>query len=195
MVRFRKSWIGLGAALVLVAIGCVDPEQDHRPAEVAAATTQQVSKGKIQIGGDAPALKVSKWIKGEPVNGFQKGQTYVVELWATWCPPCREWIPHITKLAKAHPEVTFIGVSILEKDQKDVRPFVEQMGAKMDYHVAIDLQSSPTEVVGYMAKNWLGECGQDGIPYSFIIDKNGKVAWMGFPWELESALMSVLSKP
>jgi len=50
------------------------------------------------------------------VKGFDKDKTYVVEFWATWCGPCKATIPHLTKLQKEHPDVTFIGVSVFEND-------------------------------------------------------------------------------
>ena len=94
--------------------------------------------GGLSIGDPAPALTVSKWVKGEKVDKLEKGQLYVVEFWATWCGPCRTSIPHLTELQKKNPKVTFIGVSILESDQKEVEPFVKEMGDKMDYRVAMD---------------------------------------------------------
>ena len=67
------------------------------------------------------------------------GKNYVVEFWATWCGPCKASIPHLTELQKKNPSVTFIGVSVWEPDQDKVKPFVEEMGDKMAYRVAIDL--------------------------------------------------------
>ncbi|MEO8884533.1 MAG: hypothetical protein ABI367_00625, partial [Mucilaginibacter sp.] len=36
------------------------------------------------IGDDVPQLRVKKWLKGTPVEEFEKGKVYVVEFWATW---------------------------------------------------------------------------------------------------------------
>jgi thiol-disulfide isomerase/thioredoxin len=54
----------------------------------------------LSIGSPAPKLNVSAWAKGTPVKGFDNGQVYVVEFWATWCGPCKTSIPHITEMAK-----------------------------------------------------------------------------------------------
>lgn len=149
----------------------------------------------LSIGMPAPSINVSKWVKGAPVKELKKGNLYVVEFWATWCGPCRESIPHLTQLAKKFKDkVTFVGVSVFEKDQALVKPFVKQMGEKMDYHVAMDLQSSPTaRDSGFMAKNWMEAAGQDSIPTAFVIDKERNVAWIGHPMMLDGVLEKVVA--
>jgi thiol-disulfide isomerase/thioredoxin len=101
----------------------------------------------LNVGDPAPALPVAKWVKGQPVKQFEKGKVYVVEFWATWCGPCRQTIPHLTKLAEKYKDkVTVIGVSVWERaDEEDpnahiqrVEKFVQDMGDKMNYVVAVD---------------------------------------------------------
>ncbi|MDV7394027.1 TlpA disulfide reductase family protein, partial [Arthrospira platensis SPKY1] len=89
------------------------------------------------LGGAAPALNVSEFIKGD-VADVTDGGIYVVEFWATWCPPCRASIPHLTELQKKFKDkgVTFIGIS--QEDSAEVKPFVESMGDAMQYTVAVD---------------------------------------------------------
>jgi thiol-disulfide isomerase/thioredoxin len=160
-----------------------------------AAAAISFGQGTLAIGDTAPKLAVSKWVKGTPVKEFEKGKLYVVEFWATWCGPCKTSIPHLTDLAKKYKDkVSFIGVSVWESDQKEVAPFVKQMGDKMAYNVAMDkLPDAATDPsTGAMAKSWMTAAGQNGIPAAFIIDREGKVAWIGHPMEMEATLAKVV---
>ena len=135
----------------------------------------------LSVGSPAPQLQVAKWIKGSPVAKLEASRLYVVEFWATWCPPCRRSIPHLTELAKKYEgKVQIIGVSVSERESNPearlakVSEFVKTMGDKMSYLVAADTAQ------GFMSKNWMEAAGQNGIPASFIV-KEGKIAWIGHP--------------
>src|SRR5881227_3791659 len=100
---------------------------------VLALATAARADGPLSVGDPAPKLQVKEFVKGDPVKDLEKGKVYVVEFWATWCGPCRVSIPHLTELGKKHKDVTIIGVSIAEQDFAKVKPFVEEMGDKIDY--------------------------------------------------------------
>lgn len=143
-----------------------------------------VADGALTVGSPAPAIKVATWVKGKPVKSFKKGSVYVVEYWATWCGPCKQSIPHLTELAKKYKgKATFIGVDVWEEqnptDQaainKKVAQFVKDFGDKMDYNVAVD------DIKGAMAQTWMAAAEQRGIPTAFVVDQNGKIAWIGHP--------------
>jgi thiol-disulfide isomerase/thioredoxin len=139
----------------------------------------------LKAGDPAPKLSISKFVKGEPVEKFEKGKIYVVEFWATWCPPCRESIPHLTQLQKANADVIFTGVDVGE-DEGTVSPFVTKMGDKMDYRVAVDDG-------GATNKAYMDAAGQEGIPTAFIIDKDSNIAWIGHPMAMEPILKKVVA--
>src|SRR5579862_5518857 len=139
----------------------------------------------LSVGLPPPSLEVAKWYKGEPVTGFDSNKTYVVEFWATWCGPCRESIPHLTELAKANKDVTFIGVSIWEDENgTNISKFVKDMGDKMDYHVGYSSNKDG------MAKTWMAAAGQNGIPTAFVV-KNDEIKWIGHPMELGEPLSQI----
>ena len=139
-------------------------------------------------------MEVKSFVKGEPVKAFEPGKSYVVEFWATWCGPCKTSIPHLTELQKKHPEATFIGVSVFERDPAGVEPFVKEMGDKMAYRVAMDAVPTGKESgEGAMARTWMEAAKQDGIPTAFIVNKEGKIAWIGHPMEMETPLAKVIA--
>jgi thiol-disulfide isomerase/thioredoxin len=159
-----------------------------------ALTGIAASAKRLSVGDPAPRLTVKKFVKGVPVTKFERGKLYVVEFWATWCGPCKMSIPHLTELQKKYKEVTFIGVSIFEQSQQGVAPFVAQMGAKMDYRVAMDsVPAGKGGDKGLMAVNWMEASGQTGIPTAFIVDKEGRIAWLGHPMTMEGTLARVVA--
>lgn len=154
---------------------------------------KSVNGQTLTVGMPAPKLKVESWLKGTPVTQLDTGKIYVVEFWATWCMPCRAMIPRLTELqAKYKDKVTIIGVSVLEKNPDYVPVFVESMGDKMNYHVAKDDRSQADTPSGYMAINWLTAAGAPGIPWAFIIDKSGKIAFEGNSADIDAPLEKVL---
>jgi thiol-disulfide isomerase/thioredoxin len=94
----------------------------------------------------------------------------VVEFWATWCPPCRKSIPHLTALQKKYKDkdVTIVGVST--EPVGTVAPFVEEKGDKMGYTVAVDKDNKTS-------KAYMEAFDIRGIPHAFIIDREGRIAW------------------
>ncbi len=151
-----------------------------------------MNKPELWIGSSAPELSIAKFIKGDSVNGFEDGQVYVVEFWATWCGPCIAAFPHLTQLQSDHGEdVQFIGVNIWEREKgaermEKVEKFVHKQGERMGYTVAIEDGSS-------MSDNWMRPAGQGGIPAAFIVDGNGDIAWIGHPAEIDEPLEAVVS--
>lgn len=154
---------------------------------------QMANAQDLTLGSKAPKLEVKKFVKGEPVKGFEKGKTYVVEFWATWCGPCRATIPHLTKLQKQYKDVAFIGVAILEDDQDEVVKFVDDMADNMDYRVALDsVPEDGDSDEGAMVKGWMEPSGQSGIPAAFIVNGDGLIAWIGHPGQIDDPLEKIV---
>src|SRR5581483_10972957 len=64
------------------------------------------------------------------------------------------------------------------------------MGDKMTYRVALDDRSKDEQ--GVMATTWMKAAGQEGIPTAFVVNKQGRLAWIGFPLELNAKLFEDL---
>ncbi|QDU30575.1 Thiol-disulfide oxidoreductase ResA [Anatilimnocola aggregata] len=157
------------------------------------AAAADAPKKELLVGDPAPPLALKEFVKGEPVKEFAKGKVYVLEFWATWCGPCIKSIPHVTELQARHKEAVIIGVDVMEDADDDVKEFVKQMGKKMEYRVAIDAKDPKSEEAGIMARTWLEASYQEGIPASFIVNGDGKVAWIGHPMELDEPLAKIIA--
>jgi thiol-disulfide isomerase/thioredoxin len=152
----------------------------------------QVSAQTLGVGDPAPAIQVKEFVKGTPVSSFEKGKSYVVEFWATWCGPCKVSIPHLTELQNKYKDITFIGVSVWEQSQEGVKPFVEGMGDKMGYRVAMDqVAAGGKGNEGAMAKSWMQAAGQNGIPTAFVVNGESKIVWIGHPMTMDKPLEEI----
>ncbi|UCE60724.1 MAG: TlpA family protein disulfide reductase [Phycisphaerales bacterium] len=141
-----------------------------------------------EIGDSPPPLVISEWVKGDPVDLQREigKRVYMVEFWATWCPPCKMSVPLLTELQhKYSKDLTIIGVTAIDEQgntRKAIRRFVKRQGASMEYHVAIDKgMATWNRYMGTMA----------GIPHAFVVGREGKIMWQGSP--LDPALDGVLA--
>src|SRR5688572_28223624 len=153
------------------------------------ACCTQAGAAALNVGDAAPKLQVSKWVQGDPVKEFERDKAYVVEFWATWCGPCVVSIPHLNELHNKFKDkgLVVIGQDVWEQKQEAVVPFVKKMGDKMTYRVALDSVEGNDK--GAMASTWMEAAGQGGIPTAFVVDKQGKIAWIGHPMKLKEPLL------
>jgi thiol-disulfide isomerase/thioredoxin len=148
------------------------------------ALSLSAAAGALKLGDPAPAVKADLWLNGEPVNPAERdGETlYVVEFWATWCPPCLKSIPHLNELQAKWKDQKVVFIGITDEPEEIVRPFFEKM--KMAYHVAIDTNRATVDA--YMKDI-------PGIPHAFVVDSKGLVVWSGHPLSgLEEAIGQLL---
>src|SRR5688500_13275034 len=62
----------------------------------------------------------------------------------------------------------------------------------MGYTVAME-QTDGDQPAGKMAQTWMKAAGRNGIPCSFIIDREGKIAWIGHPMQMDRPLEQVVA--
>jgi thiol-disulfide isomerase/thioredoxin len=92
------------------------------------------------------------------------GKIVLVDLWATWCAPCRKEMPSLERLqTRFGDRITILAISEDRGGSKTVAPFVAELGLK-----AVKTYLDPTSAVGQAFK-------VDGLPTSFLIDRQGRV--------------------
>ncbi len=103
--------------------------------------------------------------KARPLGEWQ-GKIIVLNLWATWCGPCREEIPIMVRLQQKYREQGLVFIGLAMDEQGPVEKYAKEMG--INYPI----------LLGDVT---LGEFGRrlgnsnGGLPYTAIIDRSGKI--------------------
>jgi thiol-disulfide isomerase/thioredoxin len=152
---------------------------------------QKSDSSLLKVGEKAPKLMIGEWIKGKPVAEFKNGNIYVVEFWATWCPPCLAVMPHLSKIARRYKKnVTVISVNVLENPKypkSRARAIIDSMGSRVKYNVGFDDN-------GIMETEWLNRTWVPAVPSALIINEEGRIAWIGHPTDLNLPLKAITNQ-
>ena len=149
---------------------------------------QRESVSTLTIGDRAPEPKLSEILKGDTsFRKFTREKVTVLEFWATWCGPCLAGMPHLSELQRNHAGsgLTIIGVSA-EKPEV-VKEFLAspEWDGKTAYTLALDDQSRTNDA-------YMKAAGRTGIPCAFVIDRSGRIAWIGHPSKLDEPIARIL---
>lgn len=144
-----------GAALLLVVVAsCAAPER-HVPPRIGEAARPYAA---ATLEGDTISLE------------SLRGEVVLLNLWATWCTPCREETPYLQEIYEQHRDQGFriVGASMDTRNQAEaVRMFVDE------YEVTYTILHDPT-MRGMDAYQALG------LPATFLIDREGTLRWLRF---------------
>ena len=119
----------------------------------------------VKEGDQAPSFTLPLMGGGEVSLADYRGKVVVLNVWATWCGPCREEMPSMQRLYQSLKGQPFemLAVSIDTRGSQDVDPFVKKLN--LTFPVLYDTDKKVPSL--YQTT---------GVPESFIIDKNGVVA-------------------
>jgi cytochrome c biogenesis protein CcmG, thiol:disulfide interchange protein DsbE len=120
----------------------------------------------------APAVEyVATTLEGDSVSLTSlRGEVVLLNLWATWCVPCRTETPYLQSLFEEHEGAGFriVGVSLDTGNAADqVAAFVEEFG--VTYTILHDPQMRGMELYQIL-----------GLPATFLIDREGVLRWMRY---------------
>lgn len=123
--------LGVAAVLYIIVQASIKPPQPEvhtGPAPVAAGAHDVAAKLEHPADGQAPPAYAFEDASGKRVTLADfKGKVVVMNLWATWCAPCKIEMPTLAKLAKAYEgkPVEVVAVSIDKPEQKEqARSFI-----------------------------------------------------------------------
>lgn len=124
------------------------------------------------VGGERP---LDEGVPAPPVEGLRRldgslgslqlaqGRPIVVNIWATWCPPCLQELPMFATAAKSYGSaVGFYGLAV-DSNRDQMKQLVARMG--ITYDVA--------EIDGATSHAW----NATALPSTYIVDGRGRIRW------------------
>jgi thiol-disulfide isomerase/thioredoxin len=142
---------------------------------------------------DAPRTAAQSWtmLDGRRVQAADyKGKVLVLDFWATYCPPCRDEVPHLVALQKRYGAqgLNVVGLNVGgDDDRPKVPAFVREFGIQYPLGYPDEAMSSVVFA------------NDDRIPQTYVFDRNGRLVkrFIGFDEEaaagLEDAVQSALA--
>ena len=122
--------------------------------------------GRPQVGEPAPSFTLTLFDGSKVSLSDLRGQLVVLNFWASWCSPCREEAPALESVWQAHRDEGVVFVGITYKDAAGAsQAFMEEYG--ITYGNGVDTKSQISRAYGVTA-----------VPETYIIDREGKVAWL-----------------
>lgn len=133
----------------------------------ACTAESDVPRSVVKVGQPAPAY-AARVLSGPAIAlDSLRGDVVLLNVWATWCKPCRQEIPALDSLHRrfAAEGLRVIGVSIdLEGEEQRITDFAKELGATYElWHDADDNVSSTFLAIG--------------VPATFLIDRAGVLRW------------------
>jgi len=153
--------LGLGAVLVAASVYLLTRD---------ISSQSGFSTAPIKVDVSAPELTLMDTQGISRSLKEYQGQVVLVNLWATWCPPCKEEMPALQSFYDDHRDRGFVVIAINDGDpEADVLQFVK------NYRLTFPVWLDPAYIATEQAFKTLN------LPSSFVIDRNGtiRLQWVG----------------
>ena len=110
-----------------------------------------------------------------------RGKVVLVNFWATWCPPCRKEMPDLETLYERFKDKGFVILAISDEEQGKVQPFIKERS--ITYPVLLDPGRTVNDVFEV-----------EGIPKSFVYDRDGKLVAQSIDMRTQHQFMEMLGE-
>lgn len=167
----KKNMIVIALLLGLVGWGAYDTIQKNAVREARLTNSEQTTIDSsltvgINQGNLAPDFEL-KTLNGESIKlSDLRGKKVILNMWATWCPPCRAEMPDMQKFYEKYKDenVTILAVNMTtsEKNVDSIPAFLDEFG--ITFPVVLDEQNEVADIYQVVA-----------LPSSYIIDSNGVI--------------------
>lgn len=157
--------------LVSSLAGCSSPPTGNSPSVNSVASNSEPQKKNSEFPpiAEKVAQAQMKNLDGTTSKvADMKGKVLLLNMWATWCGPCRGEMPALVKMQDAHRDKGFEIIG-LNTDDGDTKEMIDKFAAEMKLNYK--LVWAPTEMQSALLK--ISNFG--GIPQSFIVDRDGKL--------------------
>lgn len=137
--------------------------------------TREQNQGSISSDGSKVDFTLPLWETGEEValSSFYGEDIIVLNLWASWCPPCRNEMPDLVRFYEDYKEegINVIGVNLstFERDELGAKEFMEEF--QVPFPTYVDQPISHVDYNGLVATLF----NVTSIPQTYIIDQNGEI--------------------
>ncbi|MFW5652932.1 MAG: redoxin domain-containing protein, partial [Planctomycetota bacterium] len=184
----RSTMTIAAAAFAMLTVAPGAMAQMDIEAGTQAREADEAEQKSLMIGDPAPEIDVEHWIKGDEVSKFKDDNIYVVEFWATWCPPCRTSMPHLSDLQQKYKDQNVHILGISDEDETTVSQFLtsDDWPEKTQYTLATDPDRS-------VFRDYMTAAGKSGIPTAFIVGRDQKIEWIGHPMSMDEPLQKVVA--
>ena len=157
--------------LVSSLAGCSSPPTGNSPSVNSVASNSEPQKKNSEFPpiAEKVAQAQMKNLDGTTSKvADMKGKVLLLNMWATWCGPCRGEMPALVKMQDEHREKGFEIIG-LNTDDGDTKEMIDKFASEMKLNYK--LVWAPTEMQAALLK--ISNFG--GIPQSFIVDRDGKL--------------------
>lgn len=121
--------------------------------------------------GADPVLKTVEAAALRSILKKNRGKVVLINLWATWCVPCREEFPDLLKLHGKFRDrgLELILISVDTSEQRpQVEAFLKENG--VTFPTYINAEENYEDLISFLAPDWIG-----GFPTTFVIDRKGRL--------------------